>query len=104
MMKFKRPILSKENNKSGLMMENGEDSKNQSMAYKSVVFKTWNPLVNVIYYINVIMFFLSLIINFDKPSFISMILTLLYIFWWHLKDNNYILFRYQFILLVKYYQ
>lgn len=56
--------------------------------------KKWNPEIDFLFYLNIAIFFLSLLINFDKPSFICLILSIIYQMWWILKDNNHILFKY----------
>lgn len=63
------------------------------MPLKSVLFQTWNFLVDVLAYFNFFLFFLALGIHLDKSAFLSLTLSMLYIFWWILKDNNFILFK-----------
>jgi len=41
----------------------------------------------------VAVFILTLFVGLDKPAFLGMVMSLLYIFWYTLKDNNRFLFK-----------
>lgn len=60
---------------------------------------TWNIWVTILFILNLFVFLLSMCVDLDKPAFLAMITSLLFIFWYLLKDNNSFLFKYIFILI-----
>lgn len=55
--------------------------------------RTWNIWIKVLFWLNCSVFLLSLFVGLDKPAFLAMIASLLFIFWFALKDNNSFLFK-----------
>jgi hypothetical protein len=54
---------------------------------------TWSIWVQILFYLNIAVFLFSLCVGLDKPAFLGMIMSLLYIFWYTLRENNRILFK-----------
>lgn len=53
----------------------------------------WTLWAKILFYINCGIAFFSVLVGMDQPCFLSLILSLTYIFWWVLKDNNGMLFK-----------
>lgn len=47
----------------------------------------WNVFVTYLLYINIVLLLCSLFVNWDRPDFIPLISSTIYVTWWYMKDD-----------------